>query len=111
MLAMAVSSCAPHEPPILKLAASEVLSCRASGGYESRTPFGQPFCQQRFADGGKSCSTKSDCTGRCLSDDDRLLSASVGTPSKGHCEAERQSFGCFVVIDEEKIARPYTCYE
>lgn len=109
-LASAVG-CARHPTRLTTLSAAEVRSCLASGGYESRTPFGQPFCQQSYPDGGRSCSAKSDCAGRCISEGDQAKAAALGAPSSGLCEKDHESFACFAVVDGGKIASPYTCYE
>lgn len=93
-----------------KLTAVQANSCRASGGFESSAPFGMPICQYRYSDGGKSCSGKLDCSGRCLSDAPaNAQEIAVGTPTPGHCEAMKQTFGCFARVEGGKLAEPYYC--
>lgn len=101
---IAVGSCV-HPPR--KMSRSDAKACTAQGGYESRSPFGFPFCQFRYSDGGKQCSGKSDCEGRCLHSVDGGPKDPVpkpGDPAKGLCEAEKSSFGCYAVVEDGKIA-------
>jgi hypothetical protein len=95
-----------------RLNAAEAKSCAASGGFESRAPFGTPICQHRYADGGKSCSGKSDCTGRCLSDaPDNAHEIPIGAAIAGKCEELKQTFGCFARVEDGKLAEHYFCEE
>ncbi|MDP2008651.1 MAG: hypothetical protein Q8K11_00590 [Phenylobacterium sp.] len=94
------------------LSSHELKACIQGGGYESRGPFGYPICQHRYADGGKTCSSRSDCAGRCLADaPEDWRSRSLGTLAAGRCEAESSTFGCYALVEDGKLATPYTCYD
>ena len=102
-----VGSCS--SPP-KRLASTEAKVCRASGGYESRAPFGSPFCQFRYSDAGKTCSGKADCQGRCLSYfDGQSNEPKVGNSVVGKCEAERSTFGCYGTVEGGKLATDEGC--
>lgn len=103
IVAIAVGSCS--SPP-KRLNTSERRSCIAQGGYESRGPFGSPFCQFRYPDGGKVCSGKSDCEGKCLLSVDGPPGSDPRPeePARGLCEAERSTFGCYAVVEGGKVS-------
>jgi len=94
-----LGSCAHNEP---RLSPDKRRACLAEGGYESRGPFGYAFCQVRYGDGGRHCSTKSDCEGQCILMNEGPPRYPAGTPASGLCEAERSTFGCFAVIMDGK---------
>lgn len=98
-----VGSCS--SPP-KRLEATARRSCLAQGGYESRSAFGFPICQFRYADGGKTCSGKVDCQGQCLISVDgppeKPLPKS-GDWANGTCQSEQYSPGCFVEIEDGRI--------
>jgi len=103
------AACATKHP---SLSARDLRQCRASGGYEGGGPFGERFCQYRYADAGKSCRGKADCLGQCLSDPPADVSRmQVGTPVSGRCAAERTTFGCFGRVEDGKLAEPYICVD
>lgn len=92
------------------LSAPDLAQCRSSGGYESVSPFGFPFCQRDYADGGKVCQSKSDCTGRCLSEaPENAGTVAVGSVVAGRCEPQKSTFGCHGRIENGKLAEPYFC--
>lgn len=96
--------------PPKRLSSTEAKVCRAQGGYESRAPFGSPFCQFRYSDAGKSCSGKTDCQGRCLFYfDGQSHEPKVGDSVAGTCEAERSSFGCYGTVEAGKLATDEGC--
>lgn len=99
---IAIGSCAPSQP---RLSASETRLCREQGGYLSRAPFGGAFCQFRYPDGGKACSDKRDCEGRCLHlGGDSGPALAPLSPATGTCEAERSTFGCYAEVLDGKIS-------
>lgn len=96
--------------PPKRLTSAEAKICRAQGGYESRAPFGSPFCQFRYSDAGKACSGKTDCQGRCLYYfDGQSKEAKVGNSVAGACEAERSTFGCYGTVEGGKLATDEGC--
>jgi hypothetical protein len=93
-----------------QLSASERKECFARGGYESRSGFGYPLCQFDYSDGGKFCSDKADCQGRCLNHLDGLPNPipedqmpKAGDTATGFCEMKKSTFGCYAVIEKGKI--------
>ena len=69
--------------------------------------FGTAMCVTRFADAGKVCSNKSDCTGRCITlDEEKLRKSAIGVPAVGQCQADDHLFGCYAEIKGGKITQP-----
>lgn len=98
--------------PPKKLPSAEARMCRAKGGYESRAPFGTPFCQFRYGDAGKTCTGKADCQGRCLySFDGDAKHARLGDAITGTCEAEHSTFGCYGTVEGGKLATDEGCWD
>ena len=107
---MALGSCTEKKP--LALGPAQAQQCRASGGYESRAPFGTPMCQKRFADAGKTCTGKAECLGQCFIDTpDRTSAFTVGMPAIGRCQAEEQTFGCYGRVEDGKLVKDYGCID
>ena len=80
-------------------AAAAEVDCAAVGG--KLMPLGRlqrVQCVVPYADAGKSCRTKSDCTGQCLGSGDAELVP--GTAATGVCQRDMsQNFGCRQRID------------
>ncbi len=80
-------------------AAAAEADCAAVGG--KLMPLGRLQRVQRvvpYADAGKSCRTKSDCSGQCLGSGDAELVP--GTAATGVCQRDMsQNFGCRQRID------------
>ena len=107
-----VSGTSCTAPPHARLNATQAGQCRIRGGFESRGGFGEPFCQFRYTDGGKTCSGKADCQGECVSDmpsDARLGTIPAGTAAAGHCAAEQSLFGCYALVEGGKLVTGYEC--
>jgi hypothetical protein len=110
MLIVAVACAGSCSAPPKRLSSTDAKVCRAQGGYESRAPFGGPFCQFRYGDAGKSCSGKADCQGRCLFYfGGQPNEPKVGDSVAGKCEAERESFGCYGTVEAGKLAMDQGC--
>ena len=93
-----------------RLTFSERKECIARGGYESTSGSGYPLCQFDYSDGGKPCSDKSACKGRCLNQLDGLPNPipkaqipKAGDAATGYCEMRKSTFGCYAVIEHGKI--------
>lgn len=97
--------------PPKRLGSNEIKLCRAQGGYESRAPFGNPFCQFHYSDAGKACSGKIDCEGRCLFQfgSGRPKEPKVGDGVAGTCEAAHSTFGCYGTVEGGKLATDEGC--
>ena len=110
-LLLTSSSCT--EPRHLsRLTAVESGQCKADGGSESRGGFGEPICQFRYADAGKTCSGKEDYQGLCVSrppDGAPMPTNIAGTLAQGHCAAEKSPFGCYAEVEGGKLIDGYQC--
>jgi hypothetical protein len=83
------------------LAKIDQPACQAKGGHiRSVGMFGTPVCAIPFVDGGKSCSDKSDCSGKCLIYNSDLP---VGASSSGQCQRDDHIDGCWSEIVNGKI--------
>jgi hypothetical protein len=66
----------------------------------------------RYADAGKTCKGGEDCLGPCLSDaPDDWTADPAGTPVAGKCEAEKNTFGYFGVVESGKLTEGYLCVD
>ncbi|MBO1749745.1 hypothetical protein LMF57_20045 [Stenotrophomonas sp. SI-NJAU-1] len=76
------------------------VDCRAAGG--TLQPLGRlqrVQCVIPYADAGKSCSSKSDCSGQCLAS----ANVPAGEVATGTCQRDvSQNFGCRQRIDGGK---------
>jgi len=76
------------------------VDCRAAGG--TLQPLGRlqrVQCVIPYADAGKSCSGKSDCSGQCLAS----AEVTAGVVATGTCQRDvSQNFGCRQRIDGGK---------
>lgn len=110
ILAWVLTGSCAHVAPRLKPA--DHRACLAEGGYESVSPFGLPFCQLDYADGGEVCQSRSDCIGRCLSDaPENAGTVAVGSVVTGRCERHRSTFGCYGEVENGTLAEPYVCVD
>ena len=80
-------------------------ACVAGGGRVGVSGGGVPICVHRYADAGKMCSGKRDCSGYCTNHEDKWGSKhpEVGTNLAGFCEATDHLNGCFAVIENGKV--------
>ncbi|MBT2767333.1 hypothetical protein J7J08_06755 [Stenotrophomonas sp. ISL-67] len=80
-------------------APTDAAGCAAAGG--ELKPLGRlqrVQCVVPFADAGKACSAKADCSGQCLADGETELVA--GATARGVCQRDvSQTFGCRQRID------------
>ncbi|WP_459048398.1 hypothetical protein [Stenotrophomonas sp. PSU_St99] len=76
------------------------VDCQAAGGTLQRLGrLQREQCVIPYADAGKACSRKSDCTGQCLAAGEVV----AGGAASGTCQRDvRQNFGCRQRIDEGK---------
>jgi len=107
---MVLVSCSIPTTTSKRLPSAALRQCLADEGRESRTPFGTPICQISFKDGGKRCSGKSDCMGRCLSNaPENWQVVPIGTSVAGFCESEKSTFGCHANVQGGVLAESYFC--
>jgi len=78
---------------------ADAARCVAAGG--ELKPLGRlqrVQCVAPYADAGKACSAKSECTGQCLAQGETELVA--GSKARGVCQTDvSQNFGCRQRID------------
>jgi hypothetical protein len=113
LAAIALTSCVndrPVEKPVRALPAT-AEQCTKQGGEWSTGPWGETFCAFLYSDGGKACSGKSDCKGRCLIDAAGWRSRPEGTRVTGQCAAASVSFGCNAEVEGGKVATSYLCVD
>lgn len=76
------------------------VDCQAAGGTLQRLGrLQREQCVIPYADAGKACSRKSDCTGQCLATGEGV----AGAVATGTCQRDAsQNFGCRQRIDDGK---------
>ncbi len=109
-LMLAAAGCIPKasDPAAeTKPAQTTAASCAASGGsWERRGMLGSEMCVHRYADAGKNCSDKSDCSGRCIAKG----MPEMGKPANGTCQVDDRLFGCYATVDKG-VAGPGICVD
>ena len=91
---VAPSPDAANEQPRGAMAAADRKVCLAGGGaVERRGRMGAENCVHRYADAGKVCTDKADCSGKCLAESMGASGAGSGL-GKGICQADDSPFGC-----------------
>ncbi|MBD9470790.1 hypothetical protein [Pseudoxanthomonas sp. PXM01] len=85
--------------PATDPSAVDAAQCAASGGrVQTLGRLQREQCVVAYADAGKSCSSKSDCSGQCLASGDEELVP--GAKATGVCQRDvSQNFGCRQRID------------
>lgn len=102
-MALYLCACHAHREPRMDtsvqaarkdaLAGIDGKACRAKGGHVGGYDmFGLPTCLQPLSDGGKACTDKADCEGRCLNAGPPLP---PGTAVSGICQREEPLGGCW----------------
>lgn len=95
----ATTGTATATPAATTPAPTDAAGCAAAGG--ELKPLGRlqrVQCVVPYADAGKACSAKADCTGQCLASGERAIAA--GSRATGVCQADiSQNFGCRQRID------------
>ena len=76
------------------------VDCQAAGGTLQRLGrLQREQCVIPYADAGRACSRKSDCTGQCLAAGEAV----AGDAASGTCQRDAsQNFGCRQRIDDGK---------
>jgi hypothetical protein len=68
-----------------------------------------PICVTLYADAGRSCSDKADCTGLCILESNPDINPSipaVGAEAVGQCQRDSALFGCYSEIVGGRITPP-----
>ena len=109
-----LGSCDLHRPitrhNLRHLSETDLRACVAKGGYEDSGGFGEVFCQFRYSDGGKICSGKKDCQGRCLVElGGSGPQTNIGDRAVGQCQVVLQTFGCSQTVEGGKVVADNGC--
>ena len=92
-------------PPAQSAAATpgdstDLTNCAARGGVvDTVGRMQRQVCRVPYADAGKACSNKSDCTARCILDREEGDSEPANGPVTGKCQQYQTQFGCFTEVD------------
>lgn len=110
--ALVASGCSPDVSMTRAGPSRELQSCAKSGGtLEARGKLRTPICVHPYSDGGRSCSGKADCKGRCIAErgsEGGLPEA--GSAVLGRCQADDKLFGCYAEVEGGK-ARGGICVD
>lgn len=103
-LALGLGGCAPKvEMATRGRPSTTLLQCAQSGGtLQARGKLQQMVCVHAYSDAGKSCSAKSDCQGRCISNKADGSLPELGEAVPGRCQADNRLFGCYAEVDGGK---------
>lgn len=79
---------------------TNLANCTARGGIVDRVGrLQREVCRVPYADAGKTCSNKSDCTARCILDREEGDTPPASGPVTGKCQRYQTQFGCFTEVD------------
>jgi hypothetical protein len=82
-------------------------TCERRGGfYQIGGLLGRYYCTIPFSDGGKPCTDKADCQGRCLAEPGQR----IGTKATGKCAPNDSPFGCNAPVNEGVVG-PVLCVD
>lgn len=94
-----LTACSPPLPQHQRITATASRDCQAAGGrMENRGMVGTAMCVRPYADAGKACTDKSDCTGLCIRTDFNSVEARAHAPATGTCQPDNALFGCFAEV-------------
>lgn len=97
LLAFALAAPSPAQPGQQAMTPAEKDACVARGGIVGRAGKAQiEACHERFADGGKVCTDKSQCQGACMGDGRRV----TGQTATGTCQSYSRQLGCQTRIEK-----------
>ena len=106
VLALALGSCSSGVKLETGVPAIAMRDCASSGG--TLAPRGkkqEAVCVHPYPDAGKSCSSSSQCGGRCIAkvNADGSL-PKIGESAAGMCQADDKLFGCFAELKNGKVS-------
>lgn len=92
-------STVPTGPSVL-----DAKACTDRGGNWRRVCMrGNWSCVMPYADAGKVCRDKKDCTGRCQYQGKGDAMPPAGTPATGVCQRNSDPCGCFTEVRDGKV--------
>ncbi|KAF0174648.1 MAG: putative secreted protein [Alphaproteobacteria bacterium] len=78
----------------------DIANCAARGGVvDTVGRMQRQVCRVPYADAGKTCSNKSDCTARCILDNEEGGEVPAKGKVTGQCQHYETQFGCFSEVD------------
>jgi hypothetical protein len=93
--------------PVKITPAKTAEACKAQNGDWRRVcMMGNYMCVSTFADAGKTCSSSSECGGRCLAEG----SPDFGAKVTGKCSVNNDPCGCFQTVENGE-AQPGLCVD
>lgn len=93
--------------PVKPERAETEAACQAQKGDWRRVCMrGNYMCVTTFADAGKTCSSSSECGGRCLAEG----SPDFGAKVTGKCSVNNDPCGCFQTVEDGE-AQPGLCVD
>ncbi len=97
---LALAACAPMGEGPATGPSVDIAACTANGGkVKPICRMQKPACIFDYADAGKSCTDSSQCSGRCVIEDEM---PEVGARAIGVCEADNDVCGCSTEIIDGK---------
>jgi putative hemolysin len=98
----------PSTPRTIAAAApgdsTDIANCAARGGVvDTVGRMQRQVCRVPYADAGKTCSNKSDCTARCILDREEGDTEPGNSRVTGKCQQYETQFGCFSEVDGGRV--------
>ncbi len=104
VVALGLGGCSPDVSMTNRGPSRELQSCANAGGtLQARGKLRTPVCVHPYSDGGRRCTGKADCKGRCIAEprsEGGLPEA--GTAVLGRCQADDKLFGCYAEVEGGK---------
>lgn len=83
---------------------TDIANCAARGGViDTVGRMQRQVCRVPYADAGKTCSNKSDCTARCILDREEGDAEPGSGKVAGRCQQYQTQFGCFSEVDGGRV--------
>ncbi|MBB5986353.1 hypothetical protein [Sphingobium lignivorans] len=100
-----LAGCSPQIGLVEGVPSPELNACVRQGGtLQVRGRAGTVMCVIPYADAGKSCTSSSECRGRCLAARTDGDLPERGEAAPGRCQPENRLFGCFAELKDGKVA-------
>lgn len=80
---------------------AEMLCAEEGGVWQKVGVLGKYQCIHTYSDGGKMCTSSSQCQGGCI--------ATTGNGTAGSCKRDDNPFGCYQFIEDKNAGKPVLC--